>query len=87
MTTQEADILRYMELRCRRLDSLSGTVSDRAIRQQFGMGLDVALSSLLRHLCIERDGHYYRVTSVGETALAEFTSPDRRVPFAGRSAW
>ena len=80
MTTQEAEILRYMELR-------GGTVTDRALHRQFGQQLDVALSSLLRHLCIERDDHYYRVTSVGETALAEFISPDRRVPFAGRSAW
>jgi len=35
MTSQEADVLRYVELR-------GGTVSDRALRQQFGMGLGIA---------------------------------------------
>jgi len=80
MTPNEAEILRFIELR-------GGLISDRALHQQFGMGLDVALSSLMRHLCLERDGHWLRITSVGETELAKFLAPAEHVPFAGRSAW
>lgn len=80
MTSQEAAVLRFAELR-------GGVVSDTALRQQFGAGLDVALSSLMRHLQLEHDRHWYRITSAGETELATFLNPERRAPFAGRDAW
>ena len=80
MTTQEADVLRFIELR-------GGMVTDRALHQQFGMELDVALSSLLRHLQVEQDRHHYRITSVGEMELAAFSNTEKRAPFAGRAIW
>ncbi len=61
MTPTEATILRFLELR-------GGIVTDAAIAQQLGSNA-IALGSLRRHLCLERDRHHWRITTVGEQEL------------------
>ena len=81
MTPNERDILTYISSRG------DGIASWAAIRGQFGMSegaLTVPINSLKRHLLIEQDRLYYRITEKGRTEIERFTNPIRPAPFGNR---
>ncbi|MBU0846367.1 hypothetical protein KKH23_04200, partial [Patescibacteria group bacterium] len=59
------------------------------LERQFGLSagaLIVPINTLKRNLCIEQDGPWYRLTTIGQDALSR---PERsaRKPFADRQGW
>ena len=81
MTPAEDRILKAMK----RLDR---PVSWSWLRNQFCLtsgALLVITNSLKRHMLIEQDGQYYRLTSFGAEAMAPRETI--RQPFGGREQW
>jgi len=82
MTPDEAKILNYI--------TIKGVASWSQLRGQFCLSeglLTIILNSLKRHVQIEQNGLYYRITSIGKVALEQLTNPPRPEPFAGQPEW
>ncbi len=80
MTPDEAQILRWLELR-------GGSASLTALSRQFGQSMGVAVASLRRHLCIRQDRQVIAITTPGEDALGKYEDTQKPEPFADQSAW
>ena len=65
-------------------------VSNHRLAGQFGMSLaylDLLMGSLMKHLIVERDHQFFRLTKGAEAALKDFETPFDYVPFEGRPEW
>ena len=83
MTTHESDILHWIELK-------GGMVTETQVMHQFVLtagAMEIILHSLSRHLCIERDKKFIRITDVGKQELTKFAEQSKYVPFEHSEHW
>lgn len=84
MTPNESKVLTFL------VGRNDGVASWAALRGQLVLSegaLTVIINSLKRHLLVEQDRLFYRITSEGRAALEHFVNPPAREPFAGVPGW